>query len=496
MAYQNVFSVQRPSKKLPVSPYASYNKQPSTPTVSTRPLYSPVKPYSQASTPTASATKKPLASFQYQASGYTPQYAINQPKVDQPTIQKPIVEKPIAPAVPTIAQTRMSDIMKSADQRKVDAQTQGNQQADYIRRQYQLANENLKGQVPEARRQFDASKANTEATIADLLASGERQKSQASDHYGAAQRQAASTLRETQGQTAKTFANLGTIDSRGEGSFAQANENVMSDFNRTTQEFLKAKADKLTEIDSAVATAERSARQRILEEEKNLSELERSIQYAIANNDLQQARELTQAHNQVQNYIQELSDSVSEMKYSFALEQQSLEAEAAKMQSFSPEFMATGKPTNQAEYEFWIKNQDAYQKIGASGGTTKPKTSAQLQVEGKAGAGMRALDTIETQILNNPFVLQQMMVPGSPGARQMEAAMSSLTDAIGGLRTGASVSPDQQKFYRNILPKAGDSRDTIQYKLNTVRQELEGYLQGSQGTGNEIPPELLSILGL
>ncbi len=69
-----------------------------------------------------------------------------------------------------------------------------------------------------------------------------------------------------------------------------------------------------------------------------------------------------------------------------------------------------------------------------------------------------------------------MSIPGSPGARQYEAAISSITDAIGGLRTGASVSKEQQAYYRNLLPKVGDSPDTIKYKINAIREELRSYV--------------------
>jgi hypothetical protein len=361
---------------------------------------------------------------------------------------------------------------------------------DFIKQRTSLSNQQLMEALPVAQEQFNQFKGNTEATIADLLAGGERQKGQAEDYYGDAQRQAAQTRRETQGQTQRTFANLGTLDSRGEGSFQQATENADSEFNRFTQQTLRAKADKLSEIDATIRSAERDARATITQEEAKMNQLARDIQYAVANNNLSEAQELTTAYNQSQSYIYDIQDSLAGAQYEFALAQQELENEIAQTQSFTPEFMATGNPTNQAEYEFFIKNKDAYNTSG------KSKSASALQVEGKAGAGLRALQTIEAEILNNPSILAQANVPGSPGARQYEAAMSSITDAIGGLRTGASVSPEQQKYYRNILPKFGDSEETIKYKLNAVKQELEGYSQGSNNMSNDVSPELMAMLGL
>jgi len=427
-----------------------------------------------------------VAPKQIQGSGMGSNYASNPTNYVAPAYTPPVY-KPVTPKTdPT--QSFVDSASQTANRQKTFAEQQRDQQQKFIKEKYSLANQQLKEALPAAQQQFGQFKANTEASIADLLAGGERQKSQASDYYGDAQRLAAQTLRETQGQTQRTFAGLGTLDSRGEGSFAQANENQMSEFNRNTQQILKAKADKLSEIDATVSAAERSARATITQEEAKLNELARNIEYAVANNSLEEAQQLTQAYNETQQYIYDIEDALTQTKYQFGLEQQKLQDELAKTQSFTPEFMAGGQPTNQAEFEFFIKN-----KMGGGAGN---KSASALQVEGKAGAGLRALQTIEAEILNNPNILIQASIPGSPGARQFEAAMSSITDAIGGLRTGASVSPEQQRYYRNILPKAGDSPETIQYKLDAVKQELQGYSQGSNNMNTDVPPELMSILGL
>lgn len=120
-------------------------------------------------------------------------------------------------------------------------------------------------------------------------------------------------------------------------------------------------------------------------------------------------------------------------------------------------------------------------------GQKKPTSAVGLQVQGKAQAGLAALSEIKQQINSNPNVIALAAIPGSPGARQYEAAVSSLTDAIGGLRTGASVSKQQQQFYRSLLPKIGDSPDTIDYKLGALETELNSYLQGSAGVQDQLP---------
>lgn len=448
--------------------------------------------------PQMSVAPKP----QIQGSGMTSQYASN-PNTYQAPVVKPPTTQPAAPGnVPgaNANQSWLNYAQSAADRQKKLAEEQRTQSSQFIKDKYGLANKQLQEALPAAQQQFGQFKSNAEATIADLLAGGERQKSQAADYQGEAQRLAAQTLRETQGQTQRTFANLGTLDSRGEGSFGQATENQMSEFNRFTQQGLKALADKKAEIDSTVGQAERSARATIMQEEAKMNELARNIQYALQNNNLQEAQELTDAFNQSQQYIYDVEDALAQTQYQFALESQKLDDALTQTSTagLSQEFLTTGQPYTQADAEYIIRNPEgatAYGKLlgGANG---KPKSASALQVEGKAGAGLRALDTIEAEILNNPNILAQSAIPGSPGARQYEAAVSSITDALGGLRTGASVSPQQQAFYRNLLPKVGDSQETIQYKLNALKQELSGYAQGANNMGSDVPPELMSILGL
>lgn len=443
---------------------------------------------------------------QIQGSGMNSNYASNAsnyqpPKPAESPVVKPPTTQPAAPGnVPgaNAGQSWLNYAQSAAERQQKLAAEQQAQKSQFIKDKYGLANKQLQEALPAAQQQFGNFKANTEATIADLLAGGERMKSQAADYYGEAQRGAAQTLRETQAQTNRTFANLGTIGGYGEGSQQEANANQMSEFNRFTQQGLKALADKKAEIDSTVGQAERSARATIMQEEAKMNELARNIQYALQNNNLQEAQDLTDAFNQSQQYIYDVEDALAQTKYQFALESQKLDSALAKTSTagLSEQFLTTGQPTPE-DAQIIFRNQEgatAYQKL--LGGGAKPKSASALQVEGKAGAGLRALDTIEAEILNNPNILAQAAVPGSPGARQYEAAVSSITDAIGGLRTGASVSPQQQAFYRNLLPKVGDSQETIQYKLNALKQELNGYAQGANNMGSDVPPELMSILGL
>lgn len=414
--------------------------------------------------------------------------------------------KPPAPA-PTPAPTveapsendkYLSKVGSFAKQQQDKERARRAENEKYIRDQYGISNQSLETSIPEYENAFNVFKSGSQAGVEAIKKTGDVQRQQARDYYGEAQRRSAQNRDQTRGQTGRTFAALGTTESRGEGSYQQGMENIDSEFNRETAQRLNEQAGKLTEIDNVVAKAERDSIAAIQGEEAKKNTLIRQIRLAQQQNKLDEAQSLIQTYRDSEDTIAKIQENLDGLKYQSELEKSksAQETKALKQEyaNLSPEFMQTGVAKNLNDMMFRTKHPDMFGKItGASG---KPKSASSLQIEGKSGAGLRALDTIETEILNNPSILAQASIPGSPAARKYEAAASSITDAIGGLRTGASVSPQQQGFYRNLLPKVGDSQDTINYKLNALRQELNTYSQGAGQVGSEIPSELASLLGL
>lgn len=352
-------------------------------------------------------------------------------------------------------------------------------ESNFIKQRTALSNKQLMEALPIAQEQFGKFKANTEATIADLLAGGERQKGQTEDYYGDAQRQAAQTLRETQGQTQKTFANLGTLDSRGEGSFQQANENAMSDFNRYTQQTLRAKADKLSEIDATIRSAERDARATIAQEETKMNQLARDIQYAVANNNLQEAQELTAAYNQSQSYIYDIQDALAGAQYEYTLAQQDLENEIAKTQSFTPEFMATGQPTNQAEHEFFIKNYDNFNKAyGLNPSVSGKLTEKQMAYQSAGVIAKNALTKLNSGNvstgLGNKFFgnIGETLGTNSPEQQAYRSDIANMRTAIQNALLGANMSPKEMEQIMAAIPQYSDAPSIARSKLQSLITNL------------------------
>lgn len=449
-----------------------------------------------------SSQPRPTSSQPIQASGMTSNYASNPSNYVASPAPKPEV-KIQKPQDPT--QGRLDDVMNTAKDMQSFAETARKQQEDYIRQKYQLANQQLQEQLPNAQNKFGEFKKNTEASIADLLAGGERQKANAKDYYGDAQRQAAQSRRQVQGKTQQTFANLGTLDSRGEGSFQQATENQDSDFNRFTQQTLRAQADKLSEIDAAVGQAERSARATITQEETKLNELERSIQYAMANNNLEEANKLTDAYNTTKQYIYEIQDSVSQMKYQFALEQQKLENEMAKVQTFSPEFMAGGKPTNQAEFEFMINNPKGFESAFGTGQTGGKLTEKQMAYMGAANIAQNALAKLNTGNISSGFgsgtagKIGEILGTNSNEQQAYRSDIAAMRTAIQNALLGANMSPAEMAQVMAAIPQYNDAPNIAKSKLESLLINLPIMAGNGQQTaqqyGQDQIDKILASLG-
>ena len=170
--------------------------------------------------------------------------------------------------------------------------------------------------------------------------------------------------------------------------------------------------------------------------------------------------------------------------------------------TITPEMAAMAQIMLPAKEAAKIKAAYEIQK-SASEDTTKSKSSTVLQMEGKATTGLQAANLIETMLTENPNLSTRANIPmmgllKSQDRKLYESAIASLTDAIGGLRTGASVSKEQQIFYKNMLPTSGDDAATVKTKLNAIRTELQGYVDtdASGYSSNDDINTLMQMLGV
>ena len=324
---------------------------------------------SQVRQPVSVAPQMSVAPKTIQGSGYGSQYASN------PTNYKPTPPPTTPPPAPV--PTPMSQYTKTIDdyfkrmsdqsaQRVATEEASRQKNQELLNQRYGLMNDSIRGSVPVLQNNFNTFKTNTQADVADTVAQGERQKEQTRDYYGEAERTAAQARGETQAQARQKFAAQGAVDSRGAGSYTQANENIDSDFNRYVQKNSKEMAMKLTDIDSAVGQYQRQASTLIQTEEAKLQESLRQIEFTLADNEIAKEQAMNEAYQASQTRIQTIQDTLAGIEQQAITQKQTVQLELDKLAKtkFTPEFMATGVPTTQAEYEFMVTNADKMKELG------------------------------------------------------------------------------------------------------------------------------------
>lgn len=228
---------------------------------------------------------------------------------------------------------------------------------------YNLQQDQLKGMKGDAVEMFNAYESGTLAGLDRVKAAGERNKANAEDYYGDAQRTAAQARRETQGDASRRFSALNTIDSFGEGSYKQATENIDSEFNRVTQQFAREKANTLAQIDDDIFAAEQTAQQAISSERVKLQQVLRQIDGSLQQGTMEYKFAQEQAYADYQETVGAIEEWYNGIQYTASQQKLTLQQELDSMSSFTPQFMATGVPTNQKEYEFLISNSDAFKEL-------------------------------------------------------------------------------------------------------------------------------------
>lgn len=283
--------------------------------------------------------------------------------------------KPAAPvAAPKVTKPQTSPAIQSIDSFLKGQQGVAQQKAQLAAGQYQAGNElrsgmynlqqsQLQGMRGDATQAFNQFEQGTLAGVDRVKAAGERNKGNVEDYYGDAQRTAAQVRRETQGEAQRRFSNLNTIDSFGEGSFKQANENIDSDFTRLTQQYAKEKANKFAEIDDEVFSAQQTAEQAINTERVNLQQVLRQIDSQLQQGTMEYKFAQEQALAEYQDTVLGIEDWFNNIQLTSEQQKITLQKELDDMTSFTPEFMTTGVPSNQKEYEFLIKNGDTFKSL-------------------------------------------------------------------------------------------------------------------------------------
>jgi hypothetical protein len=137
----------------------------------------------------------------------------------------------------------------------------------------------------------------------------------------------------------------------------------------------------------------------------------------------------------------------------------------------------------------WYEDETAYQKT--QGGAGKPLSGPNSVLFNKAQTAISSLDRIEQLLETNPGALWgKKFNPLNQTGRVMGADIASAIDILGFFRTGAAITPDQRKDYEYMFPSPLDDEATRQAKLDNLRDEFEGYVDGlnqSRGVTDTLP---------
>lgn len=118
-------------------------------------------------------------------------------------------------------------------------------------------------------------------------------------------------------------------------------------------------------------------------------------------------------------------------------------------------------------------------KYQASSGGKPRSVTAQNQAN-LATAGLKGLNDAQTMFEADPNIVLKGTATGGLASRKFEAAMNRAIEGILRARSGAAVPESEVQKYRLIYgPKLGDTKETALYKLNALRQDLQGIIDGS-----------------
>lgn len=134
--------------------------------------------------------------------------------------------------------------------------------------------------------------------------------------------------------------------------------------------------------------------------------------------------------------------------------------------------------------DYYQKKQEADQSAAKS--TSHSKASAQQYALAQAGLG--SLSQLEAMLQNG--VPSGAETPGQSlpmvggtiskiaGVGDYNAQAHNVLDALARVRTGAAMTRQEEAFYKNLLPKVGDSQETIQAKLVNLKSAFSPFLEG------------------
>lgn len=154
-------------------------------------------------------------------------------------------------------------------------------------------------------------------------------------------------------------------------------------------------------------------------------------------------------------------------------------------------------PKNAADYFELYQMYD--EVFGAP--ETVPLTGEAQKRALTAQSGLRSLGTLEDALSTDPGAFQRQALPNPlgitgrlTGTTDIRAATDNVVDVIARLRSGAAITDEEAARFARFLPLPGDSQEDALIKLQSVRAELESFMQ-SPSRGSSLEDALMSLQG-
>src|SRR3990167_11061442 len=130
------------------------------------------------------------------------------------------------------------------------------------------------------------------------------------------------------------------------------------------------------------------------------------------------------------------------------------------------------------------------------GGEGKPLSGPNSVLLNKAETAVKSIDRINSALKIDPNVLiSKKFNPLSQSGRQIGTDITSAIDILGYFRTGAAITEEQRKDYIYMFPNEFDTKATRDKKVQQLREEFQGYIDGLKKSGGATPEPLEQTLG-
>lgn len=114
----------------------------------------------------------------------------------------------------------------------------------------------------------------------------------------------------------------------------------------------------------------------------------------------------------------------------------------------------------------------------------KPLGSAQAKSVELASSGLKSLETVRSELEEDPSLLTKQLVPGKWISRKFDSALFNTVESILRARSGAAVPETEvRRYMTRLAPTFGDSKEVVDFKLDQLQSMLQTTIDLNQNSG-------------